>query len=233
MAAADSLRVTVFGRGGHASAPQATVDPIVIAASIVLRLQTIVARELAATDVAVVSVGSIRAGAKENVIPAEAELKLNIRTFDEGVRARVLAAVTRIVNAEAAAAGAPRPPEIAPINDFPLLTNDEDATARVVAAFADSFGAETVHTPPMKPASEDFGRFGAAAGVPSIFWNFGGFDPALYPDGPARPDLAVAAGKAPGNHSSDFVPNAVEPALARAVAALLTAASVWLSPEVR
>ena len=231
MAAADSLRVTVFGRGGHGAAPQATVDPIVIAASIVLRLQTIVSRELAATDVAVVTVGAIRAGAKENVIPAEAELKLNIRTFDAGVRERVLAAVHRIVTAEAAAAGTPRPPEIAPINDFPLLTNDEDATRRIVAAFATSFGEMVVHEPPMKPASEDFGRFGAAAGVPSVFWNFGGFDPALYADNPARPDLVVAAGRAPGNHSADFVPNAVEQALHRATEAMLTAASVWLTPR--
>ena len=227
MAAGDSLRVTVFGRGGHASAPQATVDPIVIAASIVLRLQTIVSRELAATDVAVVTVAAIRAGAKENVIPAEAELKLNIRTFDARVREHVLAAVERIVNAEAAAAGAPAP-DIAPINDFPLLTNDEDATRRVVAAFTETFGADVVHEPPMKPASEDFGRFGDAAGVPSVFWNFGAFDPAHYPD-PARPALAVAAGAAPGNHSPDFVPDAVDTALLRGTEALLTAASIWLT----
>lgn len=229
MAAGDSLRVTVFGRGGHASAPQATVDPIVITASIVLRLQTIVSRELAATDVAVVTVAAIRAGAKENVIPAEAELKLNIRTFDAGVRERVLAAVERIVMAEATAAGAPRPPRIEPINDFPLLTNDEDATRRVMAAFTERFGADVVHKPPMKPASEDFGRFGTAAGVPSVFWNFGGFDPAHYPDQLARPDLAVAAGIAPGNHSPDFVPDATDTALLHGTEALLTAASIWLT----
>ncbi|MGB3441914.1 MAG: amidohydrolase [Actinophytocola sp.] len=229
MAAADSLRVTVFGRGGHASAPQTTVDPIVIAASIVLRLQTIVARELAATDVAVVSVGAIRAGSKENVIPAEAELKLNIRTFDEDVRTRVLAAVTRIVTAEAAAAGAPRPPEITPINDFPLLVNDENTTRRLIAAFTTAFGADEVHETGTKPASEDFGRFGTAAGVPSVFWNFGAFDPVRYPDGAEQPNRAVMAGIAPGNHSSEFVPDNVEPALLRATEALLTAAALWLT----
>lgn len=229
MAAADSLRVTVFGRGGHASAPQTTVDPIVIAASIVLRLQTIVSRELAATDVAVVTVGAIRAGSKENVIPPEAELKLNIRTFDEDVRGRVLAAVERIVMAEAAAAGAPRPPEIAPINDFPLLVNDEPTTRRLIAAFTDTFGADEVHECGTKPASEDFGRFGAAAGVPSVFWNFGGFDPARYPQGPERPNLAVTAGTAPGNHAPEFVPDGVERGLRRATEALLTAAAVWLA----
>jgi amidohydrolase len=229
MAAADSLRVTVFGRGGHASAPQTTVDPIVIAAAIVLRLQTIVARELAATDVAVVTVGSIRAGSKENVIPAQAELKLNIRTFDTEVRRRVLAAVERIVKAEAAAAGAPREPQITPINEFPLLVNDEDATRRVIAAFTESFGADMVHATERKPASEDFGCFGTAAGVPSVFWNFGGFDPALYPEGPAQPHLAVTAGTAPGNHAPEFVPSEIEQTLHRATEALLTATSVWLT----
>jgi hippurate hydrolase len=230
MAAADSLRVTVFGRGGHASAPQATVDPIVIAAAIVLRLQTIVSRELAATDVAVVTVGSFRAGTKENVIPAEAELKLNIRTFDTEVRRRVLAAVARIVAAEAAAAGAPREPEITPINEFPLLVNDEAATLRVIAGFTEAFGVDAVHEATRKPASEDFGSFGAAAGVPSVFWNFGGFASHLYPQGPEHPQLAVAAGTAPGNHSPDFVPTDIERTLQRATEALLTAASLWLTP---
>lgn len=228
MAAADSLRVTVFGRGGHGSAPQTTVDPIVIASAIVLRLQTIVSREIAATDVAVVTVGSLRAGSKENVIPAEAELKLNIRTFDPDVRSRVLAAVDRIVRAEAAAAGAPREPEITPLNEFPLLVNDEEAAERIIAAFTEAFGSDQVHRSGTKPASEDFGGFGSAAGVPSVFWNFGAFDRELYAD-PAQPQLAVAAGAAPGNHSSQFVPNDVESALHRAVDALLTAAGSWLN----
>ena len=230
MAAADSLRVTVFGRGGHGSAPQTTVDPIVIAASIVLRLQTIVSREIAASDVAVVTVGAIRAGSKENVIPDRAELKLNIRTFDAGVRETVLAAVRRIVEAEAAAAGAPRTPEITPINDFPLLVNDEAATETLVAAFTEHFGADQVHPTAAKPGSEDFGCFGTAAGVPSVFWNFGGFDPDLYPDGPERPQPAVTSGRAPGGHSPQFVPTGVEPTLERAAAALLVAASSWLTP---
>src|SRR4051794_40784622 len=228
MAAADSFRITVHGRGGHGSTPQNTVDPIVIAASIVLRLQTIVSREIAADDVAVVTVGAIHAGHKENVIPAEAELKVNIRTFDPDVRARVLAAVERIVTAEAAAAGAPRPPEIVPLSDFPLLTNDDRAAATVRDAFAAEFGADQVHEASRKAGSEDFGCFAEAAGGPSVFWNFGGFDPALYPAGPDRPDLATAAGRAPGGHSPQFVPTGVRPMLERATAALLTAAGAWL-----
>ncbi len=229
MAAADSLRVTIRGRGGHGSSPQNTIDPVVIAASTVLRLQTIVSREVAPDEVAVVTVAAIHAGRKENVIPAEAELKLNVRTFDPDVRDRVLAAITRIVNAEAAAAGAPAP-EIEPINGFPLLRNDVEATSRIRAAFTEAFGAGFVHETTPKAGSEDFGCFAEAAGVPSVFWNFGGFDPALYPDDPARPQAAVAAGRAPGGHSPEFVPTDVAPTLRRAIEALLTAAAIWLVP---
>jgi amidohydrolase len=229
MAAADSFRVTIRGRGGHGSSPQNTIDPVVIAASTVLRLQTIVSREVAPDEVAVVTVAAIHAGRKENVIPAEAELKLNVRTFDPDVRDRVLAAITRIVDAEAAAAGAPVP-EIAPINGFPLLRNDVEATSRIRAAFTEAFGAGFVHETTPKAGSEDFGCFAEAAGVPSVFWNFGGFDPALYPDDPARPQAAVTTGRAPGGHSPEFVPTDVAPALRRAVEALLTAAAIWLVP---
>jgi amidohydrolase len=113
--AADSLQIRLFGRGAHGSMPQASIDPVVMAAATVMRLQTIVSRELAAAEAAVVTIGSLQAGTKENVIPEEAVIKLNVRSFDEGVRQRVLAAIERIVNAEAAASGAPRPPEITPL----------------------------------------------------------------------------------------------------------------------
>ena len=105
--AADSLQIRLFGRGAHGSMPQASIDPVVMAASVVLRLQTIVSREVAANDAAVVTVGVLQAGTKENVIPDEAIIKLNVRTFDAGVRKHVLAAIERIVNAEAEASGAP------------------------------------------------------------------------------------------------------------------------------
>src|SRR6185437_14786052 len=99
--AGDSLQIRMFGRGAHGSMPQASIDPVVMAAATVLRLQTIVSREISPMEAAVVTVGSLQAGTKENVIPDEAVIKLNARTFDEGVRGRVLAAITRIVNAEA------------------------------------------------------------------------------------------------------------------------------------
>ena len=122
--AADSLQIRLFGRGAHGSMPQASIDPVVMAAATVLRLQTIVSREIAATEAAVVTIGSLQAGTKENVIPDEAIIKLNVRTFDEGVRKRVLAAIERIVNAEAAASGAPKKPEITPLDRYSLVRND-------------------------------------------------------------------------------------------------------------
>src|SRR3954468_1716064 len=158
--AVDSLQIRLFGRGAHGSMPQAAIDPVVMAAATVLRLQTIVSRELAATDAAVVTIGAVQAGTKENVIPDEAIIKLNVRTFDEGVHARVLAAITRIVNAEADASGATRPPEITPIDRYALVSNDPEATRRVAEAFTAYFTADRVRQTGPTSASEDFGSFG-------------------------------------------------------------------------
>src|SRR5437588_8497785 len=121
--AGDSFEIRMFGRGAHGSMPQASIDPVVMAASTVLRLQTIVSRELAAAESAVLTVGALQAGTKENVIPDEAILKLNVRTYDEGVRTRVLAAIRRIVDAEAAASGAPKSPEITPLDRYTAVQN--------------------------------------------------------------------------------------------------------------
>src|SRR6185312_14565060 len=174
--AGDSLRIRMFGRGAHGSMPQASIDPVVMAAATVLRLQTIVSREIAATEAAVVTVGSLQAGTKENVIPDEAIIKLNVRTFDEGVRQRVLAAITRIVNAEAAASGAPRPPEITPLDNYAMVVNDADASQKVGDAFRQYFPEERVEKTLPTSASEDFGCFGAQWKVPSVFWFIGGTD---------------------------------------------------------
>jgi hippurate hydrolase len=137
--AADSLKILIFGRGAHGSMPQASIDPIVMAAATVLRLQTIVSREVAPTDAAVVTIGSLQAGEKENVIPDEATIKLNLRTYDERSREHILAAIERIVRAQAAASGAIKPPEITALDRYSLVKNDPDATRRVVNAFRTSF----------------------------------------------------------------------------------------------
>jgi len=224
--AADSLQIRLFGRGAHGSMPQSSIDPVVMAAATVMRLQTIVSREVAASDAAVVTIGALQAGTKENVIPDDAIIKLNIRTFDEGVRKRVLASVERIVNAEAAASGAPRPPEITPLDRYPLNVNDEEATRRVFDAFRRHFPAERVRQTGPAPASEDFGLFGTEWRVPSVFWFVGGTDPDVY----AQAKRAGRLNDLPVNHSPLFAP-VIHPTLQTGVETLVVATQAWFSAQ--
>jgi amidohydrolase len=222
--AADSLQIRMFGRGAHGSMPQASIDPVVMAAATVLRLQTIVSRELAAADTAVVTVGSLQAGDKENVIPDEAVIKLNVRTFNEDVRTRVLAAITRIANAEAAASGAPKPPEITPLDRYSLVTNDPAATQRVLEAFRTHFGSDRIREAKPTSASEDFGVFGDEWQTPSVFWFVGGTDPETYAD--AKQGGRVR--EIPTNHHPGFAP-VLHPTLETGVAAMVVASRAWLA----
>ena len=223
--AADSLQIRLFGRGAHGSMPQASIDPVVMAAATVMRLQTVVSREIAAADAAVVTVGALQAGTKENVIPDEAIIKLNVRTFDESVRKHVLAAIERIVNAEAAASGAPRPPEITTLDHYPLNLNDAEASKRVADAFRRHFSAERVRVTGPAPASEDFGSFGTEWHVPSVFWFVGGTDPDRY----AQAKAAGQLNELPVNHSPLFAP-VIHPTLETGVETLVVSARAWLAP---
>lgn len=226
-AASDALRVRVFGRGGHGSRPEATVDPIVLAAAIVLRLQTIVARELAASDTAVVSVGSIHAGTAPNIIPDEAELQLSIRTLDPHVRERILAAIERIVRGEALAAGAPREPLVESIHSFPAVVNDAAAAERVRNAFAALPGVHVVD-PGVVTGSEDVGEIATAADAPCLYWLLGGSDPALFAGAHSVTEIARLVDGLPSNHSPAFAP-VISPTLPLGVAALQSAARAWLA----
>src|SRR5690348_6835161 len=222
--AADSLQIRLFGRGAHGSMPEASIDPVVMAAATVLRLQTIVSREVGANEAAVVTIGVLQAGTKENVIPDEAIIKLNVRTFDEGVRKRVLSAIERIVNAEAAASGAPKKPEITPLDRYSLVTNDPEATKRVSDAFRRHFASERVQETKPTTASEDFGSFGAEWGVPAVFWFVGGIDSDMY----AKAKQDGRLGEIPTNHNPRFAP-VIHPTLETGVEAMVVAAGVWLS----
>ncbi|MFD0690600.1 amidohydrolase [Actinomadura fibrosa] len=214
--ATENLEVTLFGTGAHGAQPERSVDPVVLAAAVIMRLQTIVSREVAPAERAVITVARVRAGHKENVIPDEAALTLNVRALSEDVMRALLAAVERVVHAEAAASGAPRPPRIRPVSAYPILRNDPDATARLDEAFTRRFGAGRVAALAPMLGGEDFGLFGAAAGAPSVFWGLGAADPAR-----------LAEGAVPGNHSPGFAP-AVEPTLSTGVEALATAALAFL-----
>jgi len=183
-----------------------------------------VSREVAAAESAVVTVGALQAGTKENVIPDEAIIKLNVRTFDEGVRKRVLAAIERIVNAEAAASGAPKAPEITPLDRYPRAVNDAAASKRVADAFRQHFSPERVHETGPASASEDFGSFGAEWSVPSVFWFVGGTDPDIY----AKAKAANRINELPTNHNPRFLP-VIHPTLATGVEALVVASQAWLA----
>ncbi|AZS35505.1 putative hydrolase YxeP [Microbacterium lemovicicum] len=225
MAASDGLTVTLFGRGGHGSRPHSTIDPIVMAAATIMRLQTVVSREIDPRDVAVVTVGSIHAGLKNNIIPAEAKLELSLRYPDETARERVLEKVERVVRAEAAASGAVKQPTIVTDHTLPPTINDVDATARITAAFRREFGEGAVVDPGMFTGSEDVSWFARESGAPLVYWFWGGVDPQKYAD-------AAAAGTIerdiPTNHSPFFAP-VLQPTLNRGVENLVVAAREFLA----
>jgi amidohydrolase len=229
-AGADSVRVRMFGQGGHGSRPETTVDPVVMAAATVMRLQTVVSREVAGTDTAVVTIGVLRAGTKENIIPDEAELQLNIRTFDPLVRGRVLEAISRIVRAEAAASGAPRDPEITAAYGFPAVVNDVAACARTRPALEAVVGPERVVDPGLVTGSEDVGLLASGSGAPCVFWLLGGADPAAFAAVRNPDEMARTVAEQPSNHSPFYAP-VVEPTLRIGVAALVAAARTWLPPS--
>ena len=224
--AADSLQIRLFGRGAHGSMPQASIDPVVMAAATVMRLQTIVSREISPNEAAVVTIGSLQAGTKENVIPEEAVIKLNVRTYDPGVRKRVLAAIERIVKAECEASGAPKPPEFTTLDSYPMGLNDAGASQRIVEAFRQHFSAVRVKQTGPTSASEDFGSFGAQWHVPAVFWFVGGTDPATY----AKAKAAGEVNKLPSNHSPFFAP-VLHPTLETGVQTMVVGALAWLGKD--
>ncbi|PZU47004.1 MAG: amidohydrolase [Microbacterium sp.] len=225
MAASDGLTVTLLGRGGHGSRPHATIDPVVMAAATVMRLQTVVSREIDPREMAVVTVGSIHAGLKNNIIPAEARLELSLRYPDDEAREDVMARVERIVRAEAQASGATDEPVIVVDHSLPPTINDADATARLTAAWDRAFGEGTVVDPGMFTGSEDVSWFARDAGVPLVFWFWGGLDPQQFADAVAR---GTVNEDIPTNHSSFFAP-ILHPTIERGVDALVVAAREFLS----
>lgn len=169
------IKIQVTGKGSHGSMPHLGVDPVLMAASIVTRLQGIVAREIAPSQFGVVTVGSLQSGTKANIIPNEATLLLNIRAYDTDVREKLLASIERIVRAECEASGAPVEPTFELYDQYPLTDNDAGVNAKVTAAFVDHFGQDRVKKLDPITASEDFSIIPDAFGVPYCYWGFGGF----------------------------------------------------------
>ncbi|MDV8066719.1 amidohydrolase [Rhodococcus sp. IEGM 1366] len=223
-AGSDSLRVRLVGKGAHGSMPENSVDPVVMAAETVLRLQTIVSREVPSTAIAVLTVGSIHAGDAANVIPGEAELQLNIRSYDSAVRERILNSVDRIVRGEAATAGAPEDPTITEIERFPIVVNDPAALGKTLDAFASWLGEDNILDPGAGAGSEDVGILATSSGAQLSYWLLGGTDPSLFTTGDMT-DPALRT--VPSNHSPHYAP-VIEPTLTIGVSALVTATRTWL-----
>ncbi|MEW6896380.1 amidohydrolase [Trueperella pyogenes] len=215
LSTAASLRITVTGKGSHGSMPHLSVDPVLLAASIVTRLQGIVARELAPSAFGVVTVGSFQAGTQANIIPNSATMLLNVRAYSNETAVRIIEAIRRIVNAECAASGTPEPAQIEVYDEFPLTKNDDAVHATVREAFVTFFGEDRVeHLEPIT-ASEDFSIIPDAFGVPYCYWGFGGFtaDQQPYP-----------------NHSPHFGP-ALQPTLKTGTEAAAAAVLAYLGNE--
>ncbi|WP_421783037.1 M20 family metallopeptidase [Gardnerella sp. DNF01198P] len=211
---AASIRVHIFGKGSHGSMPELSVDPVVVASSIVLKLQTIVSRELAAKDYAIVTVGALNAGSKSNIIPDDAELLINTRTYSEDTQKFVHNAIERIVRGECELARCPKEPEFTYYDRYPLTNNDQNASLRVRKAFDEYFGEDSVDIS-RASASEDFSIVANAFKTPYAYWGLGGFA-----------DMQ----NAPGNHNPAFAPD-LQPTLNRGLEAAVVAACAWLASE--
>lgn len=204
MANSTTVEITIRGLGGHGSKPEATKDPVVVAAEVIVALQTIVSREMSPLDPAVVTVGSIHGGAKGNVIPDEVKLLLTVRSYKEDVRQHILASIARITKNIAAAAGIPE--DRAPIvkasdtEYTPALYNDPQLSERVAGALRQAVGADNVVKSPPIMASEDFGRFSLDNTIPSVMLWLGAVEPAKVAE-------SKSTGRPlPSLHSSLFAP---------------------------
>jgi amidohydrolase len=207
----DSVRITIYGKGGHGAAPHTTIDPIVIAARTILSLQTIASREVKPGELAIVTVGYFRAGTKNNIIPEQAEMGLTIRTYKQDIRKQVLAAISRIAKAEAEAAGAPREPLVEHYEQTDAVYNEPALAERLRAPLEAALGKDHVEiTGPITP-SEDFSYF-VEQGVPGFYFSLGGADPQKFAEAKAKEEHL------PSNHSSLFAPD-VDPALHTGIAA--------------
>ena len=226
MAGYDSMVIRVFGRGGHGSMPNTTIDPVVLASHIVVRLQTIVSREVPPGELAVVTVGSLHAGGNtDNIIGDEAVLRVSTRTLNSQARKLVVDAIERIVRAECQAARSPREPVFELPKSVPPTTNDATVTKTLSRSFDAHFG-ENNYFPLNQtiPGSEDFSTLATAIDRPYCFWFFGGHDPIDWDKRKEEGRLASV----PVNHSPLFAP-AIRPTLKTGTEALVVAALAMLS----
>ncbi|GAB3266534.1 zinc-binding metallopeptidase family protein [Arthrobacter pigmenti] len=236
MSAAVNVQVTIFGRGGHASTPEATIDPVLTGAHLVTRLQSVISREIPASDAAVLSVTMFQAGTKANIIPNQATLTMNIRVRSDSRKHQVLDAIRRIADAECAAAGCEQPPAIETFSDFPVTVNDDDVVERVRQVHTAPEG-ESVMDAHTLMGSEDFSEFGIPGEnrydgppIPYAYWFIGITDPAVWDAAPGS-SLTEKMSKVPANHTDQFAPRAPERTVPLGVRLLTSAALSYLAEE--
>jgi amidohydrolase len=200
----DSVDVTLYGRGGHGSKPQDAVDPIVLAAQYVLALQTLVSRRNDPQDPAVITVGSLHAGTKHNVIPDSAMLQITVRSYSHAVRKRLLDGIAQLARDLSTSAGSPKPPSVSVKDPYTAAVwNDPELAATALRVLGAELGADRVTSTRPAMSGEDFGAFGRYLKIPSVLMRLG-----------ASSDAALQASQAPGAqplptlHSSRFAPEA-------------------------
>jgi amidohydrolase len=233
-AAARNFRVTLHGRGAHGALPQYSVDPVVLAARVVLDLQTIVSRETSPNDIAVVSVGTIHGGTRPNIIPPSVTLEITTRGASEKAMDVIEAALRRIVGAACAGAGAPREPEITLIDHVYATVNSAEPEDRVRAAHRALFGDAVADLPFLVTGSEDFGEYGIPGphhypqpAIPTYFWLLGVTPPKVWAEAPGE-ELVEKYYGVPSPHQNVFAPDR-EHGLRIGVAALATGALAYLA----
>lgn len=215
LSTAASMKITIHGKGSHGSMPHFGIDPVVIASSVVMRLQSIVAREISPFDFGVVTVGAFQSGSKANIIPASAELLLNIRAYKDEVRDHMIASIERITRAECEAAGVEKEPEFEIFDRFPATINDPDVNQKVTESLKKYLGDDRVVDLDPITASEDFANLPRAFDIPYTYFGFGGFTEGepTYP-----------------NHNPKFLP-ALQPTLTTGTEAAAAAALAYLGKE--
>jgi len=228
LSAADSIRITLHGRGTHGSMPHFGIDPILLGSAVVMRLNAIVSRELAPGHFGVVTVGAFQSGSKSNVIPESTTLLLNLRAYDDRTRAQLREAIERIVKAECEASGSPAPPEFDYTDPFPVTDNSPEVYDRVSPALTEHFGDKAILMEP-STGSEDFSDIPNGLDVPYLYWIWGGFDPETYRRAEAEGTLAKTI---PGNHASTFAP-VMEPTFRTGASAMTVAAMSYLARSAR
>ena len=224
MASSNRFKITLFGRGGHGSMPHLTIDPAVLAANVVIRLQNIVSREVDPSDMAVVTVASLQAGQTENIIADKATLKVDVRTINPRTLERVLEAIRRIVKAECDASDSPKEPIIEELVTFPPTINDENPTKTVTAAFQDHFGSSCEPDTDRSNASEDVTILATCRDRPCMYWFIGGADHRMWDEAVKNGTLHKTI---PVNHSPFFAP-VIQPTMRTGVEALSLAALTLL-----